>query len=49
MRVIAKTSLKNFWEHPGCAEARGPLHCWYEEALKATWRRPQDIKVLLRV
>ncbi len=28
----------------GCANARGPLHNWYAEAIKATWRRPQDIK-----
>jgi mRNA interferase HigB len=44
MRVIAKSSLKKFWERPGCADARGPLHSWYEEALKAKWRRPQDVK-----
>lgn len=44
MRVIAKSSLKRFWERPGCADARGPLHNWYEEALEAKWRRPQDIK-----
>jgi mRNA interferase HigB len=44
MSVIAKSSLKEFWERPGCADARGPLHSWYEEALKAKWRRPQDIK-----
>ena len=44
MRVIAKSSLKKFWEHPGCADARGPLHSWYDEALKAKWRTPQDIK-----
>lgn len=31
--------LKKFWERPGCADARGPLHSWYEEALKAKWRR----------
>jgi mRNA interferase HigB len=35
MRVIAKSSLKKFWERPGCADARGLLHSWYEEALKA--------------
>ena len=34
-RVIAKSSLKKFWERSGCADARGPLHSWYEEALKA--------------
>ncbi len=45
MRVIAKSSLKKFWEHPGCADARGPLHSWYDEALKATWQSPHDIKV----
>jgi mRNA interferase HigB len=46
MRVIAKSSLKKFWERPAYAyaDARGPLHSWYEEALRAKWRRPQDIK-----
>ena len=44
MRVIAKRSLQKFWERPGCADARGPLHSWYGEAIKATWRSPQDIK-----
>ena len=44
MRVIAKSSLKKFWECLGCADARGPLHSWYEEALKAKWRTPQNIK-----
>ena len=44
MRIIARSSLKKFWERPGCGDARGPLHSWYEEALKAEWRTPQDIK-----
>ena len=44
MRVIAKSSLKMFWERPGCVDARGPLYSWYDEALKASWRTPQDIK-----
>jgi len=44
VRVIAKSSLQNFWERPGCADARGPLHSGYAEAIKATWRSPQDIK-----
>lgn len=35
MRIIAKSSLKKFWERPGHADARGPLHSWYEEALEA--------------
>lgn len=44
MRVIAKSSLKKFWERHEYADARGPLISWYEEALKASWRSPQDIK-----
>lgn len=44
MRVIAGSGLKRFWERPGCADARGPLRRWYEEALEAKWRGPQDIK-----
>jgi mRNA interferase HigB len=44
MRVIAKSSLQRFWGRPGCADAWGPLHSWYAEAVKAIWRTPQDIK-----
>ena len=44
VRVAAKSSLKKFWERPCCADARGPLHSWYVEALKAKWRTSQDIK-----
>ena len=44
MRVIAKSSLKQFWDRPGCGDARGPLHSWYDEAAKATWASPQDVK-----
>lgn len=44
MRIIAKSSLQKFWAQPGCADARGPLHSWYAETVKATWRTPRDIK-----
>ena len=44
MRLIAKSSLQKFWERPGYGDTRGPLHSWYDEALKATWRSPQDVK-----
>jgi len=44
MRIIAKSGLQKFWERPGSVDARGPLHSWYVEAIKATWRTPQDIK-----
>jgi mRNA interferase HigB len=44
VRVIANSSLQKFWQRPGYADARGPLHSWYAEAIKATWRAPQEIK-----
>jgi mRNA interferase HigB len=31
-------------QQPGCADARGPLESWHEEALKAIWKSPQDVK-----
>lgn len=44
MRVIAKSTLKNFWQSPGCSDARGPLESWHEEAVKGSWRSPQAVK-----
>lgn len=44
MRVISRRTLQRFWERPGCSDARGPLHSWYAEALKATWKTTHDIK-----
>ena len=44
MRVIAKSSLVRFWSQPGCADAKGALQSWYDEAVKANWLTPQNIK-----
>jgi mRNA interferase HigB len=42
MRVISKRSLREFWEkHP---EAKRVLQAWYEDALRAEWQTPADIK-----
>jgi mRNA interferase HigB len=44
MRVIAKSALVRFWGNPECADSKGSLQSWYDEALKARWKTPQDIK-----
>jgi mRNA interferase HigB len=44
MRIIAKSTLKRFWERPGCDDARGALESWHEEAAKADWSSPQTLK-----
>ena len=46
MRVVAKSSLVKFWGQPGYADSQGALQSWYDEAIKANWRTPQDVKDL---
>ena len=46
MRVVAKSTLKKFWQHSAYGDAQGPLESWYEEALRATWTSPQAVKDL---
>ena len=42
MRVISKRMLREFWEvHPDCQEQ---LKAWYNEAERAAWQSPEDIK-----
>lgn len=44
MRIIAKSSLKRFWQQPGRGDSRGALESWHEEASRAAWASPQDVK-----
>ena len=42
MRVVARSTLRSFWErHP---DAEQPLRAWYSEAERAEWRTPGGIK-----
>lgn len=46
MRVIAYRALQHFWDsHPA---AEQPLKAWYDEARKAVWKQPNDIKAHYR-
>ena len=46
MRVIAVAALRAFWQqHP---DAEQPLKAWFEEASKASWTQPSDIKAQYR-
>jgi mRNA interferase HigB len=46
VRVIAVASLRAFWlQYP---DAEQPLKAWFEEASKATWTQPSDIKAQYR-
>ncbi|PTN07970.1 mRNA interferase HigB [Mangrovibacterium marinum] len=42
MRVIAKKIVRDFWEKYTDCEQQ--LKTWYQEASKATWSNPNEIK-----
>lgn len=42
MRIIAVSQLKNFWER--YPESEQSLLAWIDEARKASWSTPSDIK-----
>jgi mRNA interferase HigB len=45
MRVIAKRTLREFWEsHPRGAEAKTALLVWHSVAQNADWATPADVK-----
>ena len=46
MRIIARKTLKDFWETH--ADAEEPLKAWFYEAQAANWKSFQDIKVRYR-
>ena len=44
MRIIARRTLREFWEGPGHQDSEAPLRAWFAEASKADWTTPADIK-----
>ncbi|MGH8475244.1 MAG: type II toxin-antitoxin system HigB family toxin [Methylococcales bacterium] len=46
MRVIAKRTLRQFWER--YPDAQGPLEAWHAETRKARWKTPQQVREQFR-
>ena len=44
MHVIKRKTLIEFYEQPGCEDAKGPLEVWYYEVNHAQWASPADVK-----
>jgi mRNA interferase HigB len=42
MRVIALRTLKQFWKIH--SDAEHPLRQWYDDARRADWKTPQELK-----
>ena len=43
-RIIARRTLKEFWEQPGCEDAEEPLKAWFHRTRNSDWKGPQDVK-----
>ena len=44
MRIIAVSTLRNFWSRPGRRDAEQPLRAWVHVVKAADWSKPTDIK-----
>jgi mRNA interferase HigB len=44
VRVIARKTLREFWEKPGHDDAERPLKSWFDEAAAADWATPAQVK-----
>jgi len=45
MRVIAVSTLRDFWKHrPQYRDAEAPTLAWYRDVLKADWSKPSEVK-----
>lgn len=46
MRIIAVSTLRDFWNLPGRADAEQPLRAWVHIVNAADWSKPTDLKQL---
>lgn len=44
MRVIARGTLRDFWQKPGQQDAEEPLQAWYAHLNSAEWQSWNDVK-----
>ena len=48
VRIIARKTLREFWEERAHRDSEQPLRAWFAEVRKASWRTPADIKAAHR-
>jgi len=44
MRVIARSTLKRFYEQPNYLDSKEGIEAWYHEATRAAWNLGADVK-----
>jgi mRNA interferase HigB len=48
MRIIALSTLREFWSQPGRRDAEQPLRAWVHVVRAVDWSKPTDIKAMFR-
>jgi mRNA interferase HigB len=48
MHIIKRKTLVDFYIQPGRQDAKGPLEAWHDEANRAQWASPADVKAKYR-
>ena len=48
MRIIAVSTLKEFWARPGRGDAEQPLRAWVRIVRAADWSKPTDVRAMFR-
>ena len=48
MRIIAVSTLRDFWSRPGRGDAEQPLRAWVHIVKAADWSKPADVKEMFR-
>ena len=48
MRIVAVSTLRNFWTLPGRGDAEQPLRTWVQVARAADWSNPAEVKLMFR-
>jgi mRNA interferase HigB len=48
VRIIARGTLRDFWELRTHRDSEQPLRAWFAEVKRASWRSPADLKAAHR-
>jgi len=48
MRIIAVSTLREFWSRPGRGDAEQPLRAWVHVVRSAEWSKPTEVKEMFR-
>jgi mRNA interferase HigB len=44
LRIIARKTIREFWDIPQYSDSQRPLRSWYWLARNADWQGPDDVK-----